>query len=258
MTPRLAGRTAIITGGGGGIGAATGELFCAHGAKVLLVDRDERALKNVKSAIRQRTTAAELDVMACDVTNIGDVTDAVSHVIRVFGELNVLVNNAAIRDLAPVEAADSKRWAEVMSVNFIGALNFCKASVAELRKGGRSSVVNVSSCYTAKGRKDFGAYDATKAALLSLTRTLAYEEAKQGIRVNAVCPGGTLTPFTVGRHKARGISEDAMRKGTKADALLGRWAEASEIAHPILWLASEEASFVTGATLMVDGGCSIM
>jgi 2-hydroxycyclohexanecarboxyl-CoA dehydrogenase len=258
MTARLSGKVAIITGGGGGIGAATGALFCEHGAKVVLVDRDADALNEVGSAIRQKIAAAEFEIIECDVTDVGDVSRVVARTVEVFGSLNTLVNNAAIRDLKPVSSADPTRWAELMSVNLIGAVNFCKASVAELRKDRRSSVVNVSSCYTAKGRKDFGAYDATKAALLSLTRTFAYEEARQGIRVNAVCPGGTLTPFTIGRHAARGISEDVLRQGSKADALLDRWAEASEVAYPILWLASDEASFVTGATLMVDGGCSIM
>jgi 2-hydroxycyclohexanecarboxyl-CoA dehydrogenase len=258
MTARLAEKTAIITGGGGGIGAAAAELFCTHGAKVMLVDRDAQSLEQTEAAIRRRVASAELDVVVCDVTNPDDVARAVERTVQRFGKLNVLVNNAAVRDLAPVAGADPEKWAQLMSINLIGAVNFCKASVPELRKNGRSSVVIVSSCYAAKGRKDFGAYDATKSALLALMRTFACEEAEHGIRVNAVCPGGTLTPFTVGRHKARGISEDQMRKSTKSDALLGRWAEASEVAYPILWLASDEASFVTGATLMVDGGCSIM
>jgi meso-butanediol dehydrogenase/(S,S)-butanediol dehydrogenase/diacetyl reductase len=255
---RLAGAIAIITGGGGGIGAATGALFCQHGAKVLLVDHDAQALETTRSAILDANRDAEIEALAGDVTRFEDAARAVSRVCQAFGGLNVLVNNAAIRDLAPIAEADTERWAEVMSVNVLGAVNFCKAAVAELRKSGKSSVVNVSSCYTAKGRKGFGAYDATKAALIALTRTFASEEAKQGIRANAVCPGGTLTPFTLGRHKARGIDETTLRAAPKPDALLDRWAEAREIAYPILWLASDEASFVTGATLMVDGGCSIM
>lgn len=255
---RLEGRIAIITGGGGGIGAATGELFCKHGGKVVLADRDLRALNEVKSVIRDRIPTAELDVIECDVADDDDVTRTVLRAVEIFGALNVLVNNAAIRNLGPIASVDSARWQELISVNLVGAMKFCKASAAELRKGGSSSVINVASCYAVRGRKDFGAYDATKAALLSLTRTFAWEEADYGVRVNAVCPGGTLTPFTVKRGIARGSNEEQMREETKSDALLGRWAEASEIAYPILWLASEEASFVTGATLMVDGGCSIM
>jgi meso-butanediol dehydrogenase/(S,S)-butanediol dehydrogenase/diacetyl reductase len=108
------------------------------------------------------------------------------------------------------------------------------------------------------GRKGFAAYDASKAALLSLTRSLAWEEAAHGVRVNAVCPGGTLTPYTIGRAAQRGLSESDLRAGSKADSLLRRWAEPMEVAWPVLWLASDEASFMTGTSLMVDGGTAAM
>lgn len=258
MTARLAGKIAIVTGGGGGIGAATGKLFCRHDAKLILVDRDAHALKAAEARIRGHVAAAQVAAFECDVSDPAAATDAVAFAIRTFGGLDVLVNNAAVRDVNPIESADAGRWSDVMRVNLIGAINFCKASVGELRKAGRASVVNVSSCYAVRGRSGFGAYDASKAALLSLTRTFAWEEAKHGIRANAVCPGGTLTPFTVGRGRARGLDEAGMRKEPKQDALLGRWAEPEEIAYPILWLASDEASFVTGAALMVDGGSSVM
>ena len=101
-------------------------------------------------------------------------------------------------------------------------------------------------------------YDATKAALLSLTRTLAFEEAGNGVRANAVCPGGTLTPFTVGRAIAAGRKAQEMTEERRTDSLLQRWAKPEEIAYPVLWLASDESSYMTGATLMVDGGLSIM
>ena len=103
-----------------------------------------------------------------------------------------------------------------------------------------------------------GQYDATKAAIISLTRTWAWEEAGYGIRVNAVCPGGTLTPYHVARYRDQGVSEETLQAKQADACLLGRWAEAREIAYPILWLASDEASFVTGAALMVDGGKAAM
>jgi meso-butanediol dehydrogenase/(S,S)-butanediol dehydrogenase/diacetyl reductase len=101
-----------------------------------------------------------------------------------------------------------------------------------------------------------GQYDATKAAILALTRALAAEEAQHGVRVNAVCPGSTLTPFTLGRAKARGMTEEELRSKGFAPSLLNRWATPEEIAYPVLWLASDEASFITGAVLMADGGLS--
>lgn len=258
MVERLAGRTAIITGGAGGIGAATGELFCAEGANVLLVDTDEGTLVRMAVAIRKAQPDARIDVLVADVTNPGDAAHAVSHVVERFGALNILVSNAAVRNLASIENADLAEWSRVINVNLFGAVAFCRATLAELRKDGRASIVIVSSCYATMGRKGFGAYDASKAALLSLTRTLAWEEAPHGVRVNAVCPGGTLTPFTVGRAQQRGKTEADMRSEVKSDLLMRRWAEPHEIAYPILFLASHEASYVTGVALNVDAGLNIM
>jgi meso-butanediol dehydrogenase/(S,S)-butanediol dehydrogenase/diacetyl reductase len=108
------------------------------------------------------------------------------------------------------------------------------------------------------GRKGMGLYDATKSGLLALTRTLAFEEAAHGIRANAVCPGSTLTDFHIERAKAKGKTLEQLRGERSDNSLIGRWASPEEVANPILWLASDEASFITGATLMVDGGLSIM
>ena len=108
------------------------------------------------------------------------------------------------------------------------------------------------------GRANWSAYDVTKAGLLALTRSLACEEAANGIRANAVCPTGTLTTFTIGRRKESGETEESMRKEGRTDNLFKRWAEPREVAYPVLWLASDEASFVTGSTLMVDGGRTIL
>lgn len=241
---RMAGKVALITGGAGGIGAAVGALFCEHGAKVLLVDQ----------AIGERAPPPGLEVLTADVTKVADAKRAVAFALKKFGTVNVLVNNAAYRNTDTVADADAEEWRKVLETNVVGALNFCKAALPALRAAGKASVVNVSSCYAVRARKGFAAYDASKAALLALTRTLAVEEAEHGIRVNAVCPGGTLTPYTIGRARTRGRTEADLRAERKGDALLKRWAEPLEVAYPILWLASDEASYVTGATLMVDGG----
>ena len=254
----MQGRVALITGGGGGIGAATAALFCAQLGKVLIVDRDAAALEQQANLIRERIPGAAVECFVADVTDAAQALAAVARAVEVFGTLDTLVNNAAVRYLGAVAAADVGQWEKVLSVNVLGAVNMCKAALPELRRAGGASIVNVSSTYALVGRKDFGAYDASKAALLSLTRTLAFEEAAFDIRVNAVCPGGTLTPYTVGRAQARGVAEEELRAQAKADTLQKRWGEASEIAYPILWLASREASFVTGAVLPVDGGTAIM
>ncbi len=255
---RLKGKAAIVTGGGGGIGAAVAMLFCAEGAKVLIVDRAADGLSSMLAAIREKHASAEVQVLQADVTNPLDARRAVDAAVGTFGGLDVLVNNAAFRNVDTLADADIGQWRKVLETNVIGAVSFCKASLPALRKSGSASVVNVSSCYAVRGRKGFAAYDASKAALLAMTRTLAVEEAEHGIRVNAVCPGGTLTPFTIARGRAKGRTEAGMRAGLKSDSLLRRWAEPLEVAYPILWLASDEASFITGAALMVDGGLSAL
>jgi 2-hydroxycyclohexanecarboxyl-CoA dehydrogenase len=148
-------------------------------------------------------------------------------------------------------------WQAVIGVNLLGNANYGRAALPLLREGGKGAIVNVSSCYAVKGRKGMALYDATKAALLAMTRTLAFEEAAHGIRVNAVCPGSTLTDFHVDRTRAAGKSVDELKMQRQDTSLLGRWADPMEIAFPILWLASDEASFITGTTLVVDGGLHI-
>ena len=140
------------------------------------------------------------------------------------------------------------------------AAAFCvKAALSHLRTAGTGTIVNVSSVYGVMGRVGMGQYDTTKAAILGFTRALAVEEAPHGIRVNAVCPGGTLTPYHVRRAATHGMTEAELRTSRTADnGLLGRWAEPREVAYPILFLACAESSFVTGATLMVDAGRSII
>ena len=118
--------------------------------------------------------------------------------------------------------------------------------------------MNVSSVYGVRGRRGMGQYDTTKAAVLGLTRALAVEEAPHGIRVNAVCPGSTITPYHIRRAADQGQTEAELRRRTANENLLGRWAEPREIAHPILFLACEESSYITGATLMVDAGKSVL
>jgi 2-hydroxycyclohexanecarboxyl-CoA dehydrogenase len=257
VSQRLAGKAALITGGGAGIGAATAALFCEQGAGVLLVDREAAALERTAAAIRARHPAARVQLLAADVTDEAAAALAVQRCGAAFGRLDVLVNNAAMRNYAALADATAAEWQAVIGVNLLGNANYCRAALPLLRAAGKGAVVNVSSCYAVKGRKGMALYDATKAALLAMTRTLAFEEAEHGIRVNAVCPGSTLTDFHVDRTRAAGRSVEDLKAQRQDTSLLGRWAEPGEIAYPILWLASDEASFITGTTLVVDGGLHI-
>jgi 2-hydroxycyclohexanecarboxyl-CoA dehydrogenase len=255
---RLKGKVVLITGGGAGIGAATADLVCAEGGQAMLVDADAAALASTAKAISDRMPDARVATFVADVAEATAAARAVERALAAFGRIDVLVNNAAMRNYSALAKASVAEWQAVVGVNLIGVANYCRAALPALRKSKRAGIVNVSSCYAVVGRKGMGLYDATKAGILAMTRTLACEEAAHGVRVNAVCPGSTLTDFHVERAKAAGKSLEALKSERQTTSLLGRWASPQEIAWPIIWLASDEASFVTGATLMVDGGLSIM
>ena len=239
---RLKGKTALITGGGAGIGAATAKIFRDEGAKVFVVDSQP---------------GKDVDFTA-DVADAEKSAEALEKALAALGRLDILVSNAALRNYSAVGDATPAEWQAVVNVNLIGAANYCRAALPALRKSGKGSIVIVSSVYGVASRKGMALYDATKAGLLSLTRTLAHEEIAHGIRANAVCPGSTLTDFHVNKARAAGKGVEKLKTERDVTSLIGRWATPQEIAWPILWLASDEASFVTGATLMVDGGLSIL
>jgi len=170
------------------------------------------------------------------------------------GALHVLVNNAAARAYGRLADASAESWDEVLRVNVVAAQICAKAALPLLRASGKGSIVNVSSAFALFGRRGMGQYDASKAALIAMTRALAAEEAAAGVRVNAVCPGSVATPYTVGRAAARGMTQKELLQKGAAPSLIDRWGTPEEVAYPILWLASDEASFITGTALAVDGG----
>jgi 2-hydroxycyclohexanecarboxyl-CoA dehydrogenase len=255
---RMQGRAALITGGGAGIGAATARLFCAEGAAVMLVDASADALARTLASIREQMPEARVQHLVADVADAGQAGAAVKQALSAFSHLDVLVNNAAMRNHAALADATLEEWHAIVGVNLVGAANYCRAALPALRDAGKGSIVNVSSCYAVTGRSGMGLYDATKAGLLAMTRTLAFEEAAYGVRANAVCPGSTLTDFHIERARRGDKSVDTLKTERGDNSLLARWAAPEEIAWPILWLASHEASFITGTTLMVDGGLHVM
>ncbi len=255
---RLLDKTAIITGAGAGIGAATALLFCREGASVALIDTDPAALDRTLEAIKLALPHARLLVHTADVSDEAQALAAVEKTLQAWGKLDILVNNASMRNYSALANATTAEWQAMVGVNLIGCANYAKAALPALRLSGKGSIVNVASCYAVTGRKGMGLYDATKAAQLAMTRTLAFEEAAHGVRVNAVCPGSTLTDFHINKATAAGKDIEKLKTERQTTSLLGRWASPEEIAAPILWLASDEASFITGTSLMVDGGLSIM
>lgn len=256
--PRLQGQVALITGAGSGIGAATACIFCQEGASVFLVDADPQGLERTRQTILQAVPMARVLCAQADVSDPALALQAVVRCVKELGGLDILVNNAAMRNYSAAAQATAAEWHAIVGVNLVGITNYCHAALPHLRSTGHGSIVNVSSCYAVKGRKGMALYDATKAAQLALTRSLACEEAVYGVRVNAVCPGSTLTDFHVGRAHNIGKSVEQLKTERKDTSLLGRWAAPEEIAWPILWMASSEGSFITGSTLVVDGGLHIV
>jgi 2-hydroxycyclohexanecarboxyl-CoA dehydrogenase len=251
---RVEGRVAIITGGAGGIGAATGRLFCEEGAPVALVDRDPDAMAQVCAEIREAAPRAEvLDILA-DVGEEAAAARIVAETKRAFGRIDILVNNAGIRSYEPLAEAKSETWQKILAVNLLSYAYLTREALPDLRASGRGSIVNVSSTHAFNPRGGMGQYDVTKAGIVSLTKTLAFEEAPHGVRVNAVCPGATFTTFHKRRAEALGRTQEEVEREAATTCLLRRWAEPREIAYPILWLASDEASYVTASALMADGG----
>ena len=255
---RLDGKSALITGGGGGIGTACARIFCREGAAVTLVDASGEALERAAAAVAEAVPGARVATRVADVSSAAEAHAAVAHSLAAHGKLDILVNNAAMRNYSAVADASTDEWQAIVAVNLIGTANYCRAALPALRAAGRGSIVNVSSCHAVSGRKGMGLYDTTKAGMLALTRTLAFEEAEHGVRVNALCPGSTLTDFHAKRAEAAGKSLEQLSGERNTTSMLGRWAAPEEIAWPILWLASDEASFITGTTLLVDGGLHAM
>lgn len=250
---QLDGKVTVVTGGGSGIGEATAKRFAAEGARVVVLDRDPEGGERVAGEIRR--AGGEAAFLRAEVEREAEALALGPFAVERFGALHVLVNNAGARVYGPVTEATEESWNLILGVN-VKALGLCaKAAIPEMAKAGGGAIVNVSSANAIKGRSGMAQYDASKAAVLGLTRSLAHDHAAQNIRVNAVCPGPTITQFHLKRAAERGITEAEIRAQNKP-TLLKRQAEPREIAAAILFLASDEASYITGATLMVDGGLS--
>jgi len=171
---RLGGKTALITGGGAGIGAAAAKCFAQEGASVLLVDANAQALQRTCEAVCQAVPQARVACVTADVSDTDAALAAVQSAVAQFGGLDILVNNAAMRNYSAAATVTPAEWQAMVSVNLVGMSNYCQAALPYLRAAKEGSIVNVSSCYAVTGRKGMALYDATKAAQLAYTRTLAF------------------------------------------------------------------------------------
>jgi NAD(P)-dependent dehydrogenase (short-subunit alcohol dehydrogenase family) len=244
-TRRFEGYGVLITGGARGIGAATVRRFAREGARVLIADRDPDEAARTAAALRDEGLTVE--GRGCDVADRGAVEAAVAHAAATFGSLDVLVNSAAhcSPDAPRFEDEPDDSWARDLDVTLTGAYRCCRAALPHLAASGRGAVVSIGSV---NALQDFGnhAYSAAKAGLVSLTRTLAGHAAARGVRVNLVAPGTVRTTAWEGRDE----DLEAVRRLYP----LGRVGEPEDIAAAVAFLASPDAAWITGTTLVVDGG----
>ncbi len=259
MGSRLQGKVAIVTGGAGGIGEATVRLFAGEGAQVMIFDKDEAASRQVVDSVASTGATVDYTIASLDVES--EAEKAVTRTVERFGKLDVLINVAAVRVRGTVPDSTSEQWDFIWGANVLAVSHCCKFAIPEMKKNGGGSIVTVSSANATVGRPGMGLYDATKAAVLAMTRSMACDHAQDNIRVNATSPGPTLTNYHIKRRaQSTGKSvedvEAEMRAEGAPHTLLGRQAEPLEQAYPLLWLASDESSYVTGADFAIDGGIS--
>jgi meso-butanediol dehydrogenase/(S,S)-butanediol dehydrogenase/diacetyl reductase len=248
---RLLDKVAIITGAGMGIGKAIAELFSEEGATVVLVDTDTEAGQSAVSGIAEKGGRAIF--VPCDVSNSGQVSKMVQAVIQSMGRIDILINNAGITASGTVIDTSEEVWDKVIGVNLKGIFLCSKYAIPHMINGGGGTVVNIASVAGLTGLRRGAAYNASKGGAIKLAMNMALDFAEDGIRVNTVCPGATLTPMYEAGIARSGDAEEMRAKMTRLRPM-NRLANAHEIAHAVLFLASSESSCVTGAVLVADCG----
>jgi NAD(P)-dependent dehydrogenase (short-subunit alcohol dehydrogenase family) len=252
---RLQSKSVIVTGGASGIGRAICELFANEGARVVIGDLDADGGQKTVAAINGAGGNAEF--LTTDVSKESDIKRLVDRAVSLFGGVDIVVNNAAAFVFGEIENVEKADWDKVLGVNVVGSANMVRYALPYLKEAEAGAVVNMASVSSFVASPAFIPYNTSKGALLQLTRSLAMDLGVFGIRVNCVCPGAIYTAATEkhlefdGRDRAEFLAEEANASFFK------RQGTPEEVAYAALFLASDEASFVTGANLVVDGGATV-
>jgi len=250
---RLANKTALITGAGGGMGRLAAQMFAREGAEIVAVDVMEGPLKETVSSVEEEGGA--IIGVPADITISDSVRDALQTGVRAFGKINVLYNNAGIfpDDDASVVETDERVFQQVIDVNLKGVYLCCKHGIPELIKTGGGSVINIASFVALMGcTVPQDAYTASKGGVLSLTRSLAVQYGRHGVRANAICPGPILTPMLESLFPSE---EERLKRLNRIP--LGRFGRAEDVVYAGVYLASDESSWTTGTTFVIDGGINV-
>jgi NAD(P)-dependent dehydrogenase (short-subunit alcohol dehydrogenase family) len=251
---KLDGKTVIITGGSSGIGLATAFLFAQEGANVMIAARDpERGQQVVQRLV---ASGGRARFAACDVRRLEDCQNTVNLTLHAFGRLDILFNNAGVIYVErTVENTSDHEWADTLDTNLNGTFYMSRCAIPHMAESGGGAIIHNASVFGLKAGGGVAAYCAAKGAIVMLTKAMAIDHAAQHIRVNCICPGSVDTPLLQGEIATLG-SEELMRPQFAARHPLNRIAAPAEIARAVLFLASDDSSFITGAAIPVDGGRS--
>ena len=245
------GEVVIVTGSASGIGRATAEALAELGATTVLVGRTQSTLDEVKAALEK--TGAKSEAVTADVSKEVDVARLRDFVQTKWGRAKAVVNNAGNNFISPITDLSTEKWRELIAVDLDSIFYMCRAFIPLLRKAKNPSILNVASTFGHIGNPQMPVYCAAKGGVISLTRQLAVEYGAQGLRVNSICPGPTLSPRVRGYFEAG----KADPKGTLQKVMLGRFAECDEIGKVAAFLVSDAATYIHGASILVDGGQTI-
>src|ERR1700676_1444216 len=253
VTRRLEGQTALITGGGTGIGRAIALAFSREGANVAVAGRRSEKLQSVVREVQE--AGGQGLAVAGDVTKAGDTERAGRETVERFGQLNVLVNNAGALHVSSIEGIPEQEWDRLMLVNLKGPFLMSRAALPEFRKAGGGAIVNIGSVLGLVAMKNRAAYCTSKGGVTMLTKAMALDHAHEGVRVNCICPAVVETPL-VRELFGAGAEGEAARKARIAQIPAGRMGRPEDVAEMAVYLASQESSWVTGVVIPLDGGLS--